>query len=364
MAAGFMILTMALAAGNTGSPFGKTATGEQVELYTLRNNKHAEASITTYGATLVSLKVPDRVGAVADVVLGFDTLDDYVKRSPFFGATVGRYANRIAHGKFSLDGVEYSLPKNNGENTLHGGSRGFDKRVWQVKRATPQLLELSYLSRDGEEGFPGNLQTTVTYTLDDKNELRIDYAATTDKPTVLNLTNHSYFNLAGQGEGDVLKHEITIPADRITPIDRTLIPTGELQRVDGTPFDFRQPHAIGERIDASNEQLQYGRGYDHNFVLNRSGAGLHLAATVVEPDHGRKLEVLTTEPGVQFYTANTLNIANAKAGKSYGKHAAFCLETQHFPDSPNQPSFPSVVLKPGEHFRSTTVYHFSVQRPL
>jgi aldose 1-epimerase len=332
-------------------PFGKTPSGEQVELYTLRNSHNVEISIATYGGVIVALKVPDRTGAVADVVLGFDTLDDYVKRSPFFGAIVGRFANRIAHARFTLEGVEYSLAKNNGENTLHGGRRGFDKQVWHVGRSTPRMLELRYLGKDGEEGFPGNLQTSVTYTLNDKNELRIDYSAVTDKTTVLNLTNHSYFNLAGQGGGDVLQQVVTIAADRYTPVDGTLIPTGELRSVAGTALDFRQPHRIGERIDDA--------GYDHNFVLNRRGPGLQLAATVLDDKSGRKLEVLTTEPGVQFYTSNSMNIMNAKNGKSYGKHAAFCLETQHFPDSPNQPAFPSTVLKPGKTYRSTTVYRFS-----
>lgn len=332
-------------------PFGKTPSGQSVELYRLTNKNHVEVTIATYGGTIISIKVPDRNGTIGDVVLGFDSLDDYVRRSPFFGAVVGRYANRIGHAKFTLDGKEFSLAKNNGENTLHGGRTGFDKQIWQVKRSTTKSLELTYLSKDGEEGFPGNLRTTVTYTLSDNNELRIDYAAETDKDTVLNLTNHSYFNLAGQGEGDVLQHVVMINADRFTPTDKSLIPTGEIGSVEGTALDFRQLHAIGERIDAA--------GYDHNFVLNRKGPGLQLAATVTEPKTGRVLQVFTTEPGVQFYTANTMNIMDGKNGAKYGNHAAFCLETQHFPDSPSQPSFPSTVLKPGQHFRSTTVYRFS-----
>jgi len=340
--------------------FGKTPSGETVDLYTLTNGRGMEATISTYGGVVVSLIVPDRTGTAGDVVLGFDNFEGYLKSPPYFGAIIGRYGNRIAHGKFTLDGVEYTLAKNNGENSLHGGNRGFDKRLWTVKSSSGQSLVLAYLSKDGEEGYPGNLATTVTYTLTDNNELRIDYAATTDKDTVLNLTNHSYFNLAGQGEGDVLGHQVTIHADRFTPVDKTLIPTGELRNVEGTPFDFRQPHAIGERINSGDEQLTLGGGYDHNFVLNRAGAGLELAATVSEPKTGRVLEVFTTEPGVQFYTGNFLDgTLTGKGGKVYGRRSAFCLETQHFPDSPNKPDFPSVVLKPGGHYQTTTVYRFS-----
>jgi aldose 1-epimerase len=340
--------------------FGQTPSGEAVDLYTLTNGKGMEATISTYGGVVVSLKVPDRTGTLGDVVLGFDRFEGYLKPPPYFGAIVGRYGNRIAHAKFTLDGVEYALAKNNGENSLHGGNRGFDKRLWTATHGTGQSLELTYLSKDGEEGYPGNLSTTVTYTLTGNNELRIDYAATTDKDTVLNLTNHSYFNLAGQGNGDVLGHQVTIFADRFTPVDKTMIPTGELRNVQGTPFDFRQPHAIGERIDSGDEQLLLGRGYDHNFVLNRAGPGLELAARVAEPKTGRVLEVLTTEPGVQFYTSNFLDgTLTGKGGKVYGPRSAFCLETQHFPDSPNKPDFPSVVLKPGGHYLTTTVYRFS-----
>ena len=274
----FPLLALALLTSACGSksnswPFGQTQTGEAVNLYTLTNGKGMEVTISNYGGIVTSLKTPDRTGTSADIVLGFDSLDGYLKPGPYFGAIIGRYGNRIAHGKFSLDGVEYTLAKNNGENTLHGGIRGFDKRVWTAASHSGQSLELTYLSKDGEEGFPGNLLTTVTYTLTGANDLRIDYAANTDKDTVLNLTNHSYFNLAGQGNGDVLGHQVTIVADRFTPVDKTLIPTGGLRNVAGTPFDFRQPHTIGERINADDEQLMRGKGYDHNFVLNRHGAG-------------------------------------------------------------------------------------------
>ena len=354
------ILTIACGSNSNSRHFGTTPSGETVEIYTLRNAKGIEATISTYGGVVVSLKTPDRTGAPGDVVLGFDKFEGYLKPPPYFGAIIGRYGNRIAHGKFLLDGVEYSLARNNGENSLHGGIRGFDKRIWTAKPSSNQSLELTYLSKDGDEGYPGNLSTTVTYTVTDDNALRIDYSATTDKDTVLNLTNHSYFNLAGQGEGDVLEHAVTIRADRFTPVDMTMIPTGELRNVEGTPLDFRQPHRIGERINSLDEQLVLGRGYDHNFVLNRNGSGLELAARVTEPTTGRVLEVLTTEPGVQFYTANFLDGAmRGKGGKVYGPRSAFCLETQHFPDSPNKPDFPSVVLKPGGHYQSTTVYRFS-----
>ncbi len=376
--AALAVLTIACGSKSNSRHFGQTQSGDVVDLYTLTNRRGMEVSISTYGGVVVSLKVPDRTGAPGDVVLGFDNLEGYLKPNPYFGAIVGRYGNRIAHGQFTLDGVEYTLAKNNGENSLHGGNRGFDKRIWTatnpadigyvvgIRSLLPwrdhgaQSLELTYQSKDGEEGYPGNLSATVTYTLTDNNALRIDYAATTDKDTVVNLTNHSYFNLAGQGNGDVLGHQVTVFADRFTPVDKTMIPTGELRNVQGTPFDFRRPHAIGERINASDEQLRLGRGYDHNFVLNRTGSGLELAARVSEPKTGRVLEVLTTEPGVQFYTANFLDgTLKGKGGKVYGPRSAFCLETQHFPDSPNKADFPSVVLKPGGRYRTTTVYHFS-----
>lgn len=342
----------------TSRPFGKTPEGENADLYTLTNTQGASVAISTYGGAVVSLKMPDRNGVMADIVLGFDKLDDYIKPGPYFGAIIGRYANRIAHGKFMLEGMEYMLAKNDGENSLHGGIRGFDKQLWIAREAPSRALELDYVSRDGEEGYPGNLAVTVVYTLTDNNELQIDYSATTDKATVLNLTNHSYFNLSGEGQGDILSHKVTIYADRFTPVDEMLIPTGQLASVAGTPFDFRQPHPIGERINDADEQLKLAKGYDHNFVLNTGGASLDLVANVTDPKSGRVMDVLTTEPGIQFYTANLLKVTG-KGGKQYGPHAAFCMETQHFPDSPNKPGFPSVVLKPGVQFQSTTIYRFS-----
>ena len=332
------------------------------ELYTLTNSKGMEAAITNYGARVVSLKVPDRAGRFADVVLGFDSLDGYLQTNPYFGAIVGRYGNRIGKGTFKLNGVQYTLARNNGENALHGGIKGFDKVFWKTKERNTPGIELTYLSKDGEEGYPGNLSVTVIYTLGDDNSLRIDYLATTDKDTVVNLTNHSYFNLAGQGEGDILKHQMVINADRFTPVDAGLIPTGELRMVAGTPFDFRAPTAIGARIDGADEQLVRGKGYDHNFVLNRTRDVLTLAAWASDPQSGRVMEVETTEPGVQFYTGNFLDgTIHGKGGKVYPKRAAFCLETQHFPDSPNKPDFPPAVLKAGGKYQSTTVYRFSAQ---
>jgi aldose 1-epimerase len=347
-------------------PFGKTKSGEAVDLYTLANSKGMEVAITSYGGIVVSLKVPDRAGRSADVVLGFDNLDGYLKDPPYFGAIVGRYGNRIAKGRFTLNGREYRLPQNNGENALHGGLRGFDKRVWtarDVSSTAGPALELTYVSKDGEEGYPGTLTTKVVYTLTDNNELKIDYTATTDKDTVVNLTNHSYFNLAGQGEGDILGHLVQLNADRFTPVDAGLIPTGELRPVAGTPFDFRKPAAIGARINNNDEQLKIGRGYDHNFVLNSGGDSLAAAARVTEPKSGRVMEVLTTEPGLQFYTGNFLDGSiRGKGGKTYNQRYGFCMETQHFPDSPNKPSFPSTVLKPGAQYRTTTIYRFSTSR--
>jgi len=340
--------------------FGTTKDGQSVNLYTFTNRHGVQARITNYGGIVVSLLVPDRHGKLADVVLGFDALDGYLAKEPYFGAVVGRYANRIAKGQFTLDGTVYKLVLNNGPNSLHGGTKGFDKQVWNARELgeNPPALELTYLSKDGEEGYPGNLKVKVVYALTDSNELKIEYTATTDKDTVLNLTNHSYFNLAG--EGDVLKHQVTINADRFTPIDSTLIPTGELRKVEGTPFDFRRPTAIGARINADDEQLKFGNGYDHNFVLNRKGKGLELAARVVEPGSGRVLEVFTTQPGVQFYTGNFLDgTVQGKGGKAYGQRSGFCLETQHFPDSPNHSEFPTTKLKPGETFHETTIFKFS-----
>ncbi|HVG37999.1 MAG TPA: aldose epimerase family protein [Pyrinomonadaceae bacterium] len=346
--------------------FGKTADGEAVDIYTLTNARNIEARIMTYGGIVVSLKTPDRNGKVEDVVLGFDNLDGYLKGHPFFGALVGRYANRIAKGRFTLNGVEYKLAQNNNGNSLHGGERGFDKRVWTAKEvggAEGPGLELTYVSKDGEEGYPGTLTSVVTYRLTDNDELRISYAATTDKDTVLNLTNHSYFNLAGPAGGDILKHELMLNADRFTPVDAGLIPTGELKSVKGTPFDFTQPTAIGARINGTDQQLVLGKGYDHNFVLNRSDdTSLVLAARATEPTSGRVLEVSTTQPGVQFYTGNFLDgKVVGKAGKSYQYRYGFCLETQHYPDSPNKPEFPSVVLKPGQQYKQTTVFKFSAK---
>jgi aldose 1-epimerase len=295
------------------------------------------------------------------VILGFDSLGGYVDNpGPFFGALIGRYGNRIGGARFALNGIEYKVDQNDGANSLHGGARGFDKAIWTAKELGDGGLELTYLSKDGEEGYPGNLNATVTYHLTGANELRIDYAATTDKTTVVNLTNHSYFNL--KGDGDILGHILTLHADRFTPVDSGLIPTGELRAVNGTPFDFRKPTAIGARIDQTDEQLKLGRGYDHNWVLNRKGRRLSLAARVEEPSTGRVLEVSTTEPGIQFYTGNFLDgTIKGKGGKVYGLRSGFCLETQHFPDSPNNPEFPSTVLKPGEKFHSTTVFKFSVK---
>lgn len=363
--AGLIALALALpaAAAVRKQAFGKTKAGEPVELYTLTNSKGMEVSISTYGGIVTSIKVPDRSGKFADVVLGHDSVEPYVRNnSPFLGATIGRYGNRIGHARFTLDGVEYKLAANNGPNNLHGGPTGFNTRVWKAKELK-NGLELTYLSKDGEEGFPGNLSVTVTFTVTENNELRIRYQAATDKTTVVNLTNHSYFNLAGQGEGDVLGHLLMINADRFTPVDSDLIPTGELKPVEGTPFDFRKPTAIGARIDADDPQVKLGGGYDHNFVLNRTGPGLILAARAVDPRSGRVLETLTTEPGVQFYAGNFLDGSiKGKGGKAYSKRYGFCLETQHYPDSPNKPSFPTTTLKPGERYDTTTVYRFSVEK--
>ena len=346
--------------------FGKTAGGQPIDLYSLTNKKGMEVSITNFGATVVTLRVPDRTGKVADIVLGYDTLDGYESGKSYFGATVGRYANRIAGGKFSINGKTYALPKNDGENTLHGGIVGFNKKAWKAREIPANAgaaVELTYLSADGEEGFPGNLSVKVVFTVpDDRNELKIDYTASTDKGTVLNLSNHSYFNLAGEGNGDILDHVLTLHANQFTPVDKTLIPTGELREVAGTPMDFNTATVIGKRIDGSYEQLVLGNGYDHNWVLGQTSAsekGLTLAAEAHDPKSGRKLEVLTTEPGVQFYSGNFLDGSKGKAGKPYARRSALCLETQHFPDSPNHPNFPSTLLKPGSAFRSETVFRFS-----
>jgi aldose 1-epimerase len=322
-----------------------------------------QVAITNYGGRVVKLIVPDRNGKMDDIVLGFDDLAGYLGNNPYFGALIGRYGNRIGGAKFTLDGKEYHLAANDGPNSLHGGLKGFDKVVWTAHEVPGNhpALELTYLSKDGEEGYPGNLKVKVVYTLMGNNALQIDYSATTDKNTVLNLTNHSYFNLAGEGNGDILKTMLTLDASQFTPVDANLIPTGETRKVEGTPFDFRKATAIGERIDGDDEQLKLGKGYDHNFVLERSGHGLQLAARAVDPDSGRVLQVLTTQPGIQFYTGNFLDgTIHGKGGKVYGHRSAFCLETQHFPDSPNKPSFPSAELKPGQTYHETTVFKFSI----
>jgi aldose 1-epimerase len=353
------MLTAAMPAATrvSNQPFGQTSDGTAVELYTLNDGK-IEARIMTYGGIIVSLRTPDRDGKLDDVVLGFDSVDQYTPKIPYFGALIGRYGNRIAHGTFQLDGKTYSLPKNDGDNTLHGGIRGFDKKVWAGKQVK-NGVELTYVSKDGEEGFPGTLTTTVVYTLKG-GALRIEYSATTNKDTVLNLTNHSYFNLAGQGHGDVLAHVLKIDASRFTPVDANLIPTGELRPVQGTPFDFRTPHAIGERINGDDQQLQFGKGYDHNFVLDHAAGQLNEAAEVYEPSTGRILKVLTTEPAVQLYTGNFLDGSiTGKNDRVYPKRSAFCMETQHYPDSPNHPSFPTTELKPGQKYHSVTVFQFS-----
>ena len=337
--------------------FGHTPEGTPVDLYSLKDGK-LEVGIMTYGAIVVSLRVPDRKGKLDDVVLGCDSVEKYVAQTAHFGGIVGRYANRIAHGSFQLDGHTYSIPKNDGDNALHGGIVGFDKAVWEAKQI-PGGVELTHVSKDGDQGFPGTLTAHVRYTLSG-GALRIEYSATTDKDTVLNLTNHSYFNLAGQGNGEVLRHVLEIDASRMTPVDATLIPTGELKSVEGTPFDFRKPHEIGERISADDAQLHLGHGYDHNFVLDHPADKLSEAAEVYEPSSGRILRVLTTEPGVQLYTGNFLDGSiTGKEGRVYKARYAFCLETQHFPDSPNHPKFPSTELKPGQKFHSVTVYEFT-----
>ena len=343
--------------------FGKTKQGEVAYIYTLTNANGCEVRITNYGGIVVSLKVPDKTGKLADVVLGYETLDKYIEKSPYFGALIGRYGNRIGKGKFTLNGKEYTLAVNNGPNHLHGGIVGFDKVMWRAKEIRKPEgigLELTYLSKDGEEGYRGNLSATVRYLWTNDNELRIDYAATTDQPTVVNLTNHSYFNLTCKG--DILGHELMIDADKFTPVDEGLIPTGELRNVAGTPMDFRKATAIGTRIEQQDEQLKFGLGYDHNWVLNRSGGSLRMVARVHEPTTGRVLEVHTTEPGLQFYCGNFLDgTITGKYGRVYQKRNGFCLETQHFPDSPNKPNFPSTVLKPGEKYASTTIYKFATK---
>jgi len=342
--------------------FGKTKDGAAVDLFTLTNSNGMKAKIMTYGAILTELHVPDRQGKLDDVVLGFDDLESYLKGHPHFGATTGRVANRIAKGKFTLDGKEYTLAVNNGPNSLHGGLKGFDKVVWKAEpKEAPEAaaVQLTYVSPDGEEGYPGNLTTVVTYTLTDQNEIRIDYKATTDKATPVNLTNHSYFNLAGPQSGDILGHELMLEADEYTPADDTLIPTGEIRSVKGTPLDFTKPATIGSRIAQVADKTG---GYDHNFVIRGKGKSLALAARTYEPKTGRVMEMYTTEPGVQLYTGNFLDgKLKGKGGVVYQKHQAFCLEAQHFPDSVNQPKFPSVILRPGQTYTQTTAYKFSTK---
>ncbi len=351
--------------------FGTMPDGAVVDVYTLKNATGVEVKAIGYGARITSLRVPDRTGTFADVVLGFDNLEGYLAENPYFGSIVGRYGNRIGKAQFTLDGKMYTLAKNNGPNHLHGGVKGFDKLLWKVSPAGQNALEFSLVSPDGDEGYPGTLTMKVTYTLTDANELIVDYHATTDKATPVNLTQHSYFNLAGHDSGDILGHELTINADRYTPVDATLITTGELAPVEGTPFDFRTATAIGARINNDHPQLKAGKGYDHNWVLNRSGTpstgsgpgGLQLAARVVEPKSGRTLEVTTEEPGMQFYAGNFLDgTLKGKGGHIYPYRGGFCLETQKFPDSPNKPKFPSSILRPGETYKTRTVFKFGVAR--
>lgn len=352
--------------GLTQSEFGKMPDGRPAALYTLTNANGAVVKITNYGAIVTELWMPDKNGTLGDIVLGFDSLNGYFGESPYFGAIVGRYGNRIAKGAFTLDGKTYTLAINNDENHLHGGLVGFDKVLWTASveqtRKDGVSLALRYLSKDMEEGYPGNLNVTVVYTLTNANELKIDYTATTDKPTVCNVTNHSYFNLAGQGNGDILGHELTLNADRFTPVDAGLIATGQLLPVKGTPMDFTKSTAIGARINSDDEQIKFGGGYDHNWVLNKKGSELSLAAKVYEPTSGRTMDVWTNEPGVQFYAGNFLDgTLTGKGGKVYKHRYGFCLETQHYPDSPNKPEFPTTVLRPGQTYKTTTVYKFATR---
>jgi len=365
----FWISASALLAGCASLGGIKSTDFDGIRLYTLKNHSGTEVKITNYGATITSIKIPDKRGARGDVVLGYNCAEDYMNAvdKPYFGAIVGRYGNRIAKGQFTLDGKTYRLATNNGPNHLHGGVIGFDKVVW---KATPIAgkgfsgLQLAYLAKDGEEGYPGNLNVQVTYKLTPDNELIIEYEATSDKATPINLTNHTYFNLAGEGKGTILDHQLRLNADYYTPVDKTLIPTGEITPVIGTPFDFATAKAIGRDIHQSHEQLRFGLGYDHNFVLNKGNqfGQLTLAATVFEPTTGRFMEVFTEEPGVQFYCGNFLDgRLVGKSGRAYVHRGGFCLETQHYPDSPNQPGFPSVILRPGEIYKTRTIYRFSIK---
>jgi aldose 1-epimerase len=345
--------------------FHRTIDGSQVDLYTLRNSNGLEAEITNYGGIAVSLTVPDKNAKFGDVVLGYDNLNDYIGSSPYFGALIGRYGNRIAKGRFTVDRVEYQLAQNDGSNALHGGRKGFDKVVWQADKVDTNdgpALKLAYISKDGEENYPGTLRCAVTYTLTNRNELKIEYAAETDKPTFVNLTHHSYFNLKDGGASDILGHGLMIKAAMFTPVDKDLIPTGELKPVAGTPFDFNKPRLIGARVHDDDEQLKFAKGYDHNWVLDRQGTDLELVASLYEPTSGRLMEVLTTEPGLQFYSGNFLDGTNkGKDGIVYQRRIGVCLETQHFPDSPNWPEFPTTELKPHEKYNQTTVYRFSTK---
>ena len=345
--------------------YGRMPDGVQVDAYTLRNAKGTTMQVITYGAIITSLRTADARGEFADIVLGFDSLDGYLHDPPYFGAVVGRYANRIARGRFTLDGQEYRLPVNNGLNSLHGGTRGFDKVIWRAEsfeNDSSSGVVLSYTSSDGEMGYPGRLDVRVTYTLTDGNELVVDYIATTDKATPINLSQHSYFNLAGDATRDILGHQLQLAASRYTPVDSTLIPTGELAPVEGTPFDFRTITPIGARIGDAHQQLTFGIGYDHNFVLDRATSGLTHAAQVMEPESGRSLDIFTDQPGIQFYSGNFLDgTITGKGGRVYRHRYGFCLETQHFPDSPNHPAFPSTILRPGERYETRTVFRFGAK---
>ncbi len=353
----------------TVKPFGQLKDGTETHLYTLQNASGFRVDISDLGGTVVNLFVRDKHGKPGDVALGFDNAAQYRAESPYFGALIGRFANRIAGGRFTLDGRSYSLAQNDSQGgvpcSLHGGAVGFDKVIWRARRESVDgvpALVLDYLSRDGEEGYPGNLAVEVTYRVTEKNELRIDYQATTDRATPVNLTNHTYFNLHDEGDGTILDHILSIPARRTTPVNPAMIPTGGFAPVAGTPFDFTSPHTIGERIDAANEQLKFGGGYDHNWVLDKPAGELALAATLYEPESGRFMEVITTEPGVQFYSGNFLDGSlKGKSGRKYPFRSGLCLESQHYPDSPNHPEFPNTILKPGETLKSTTIYRFSIR---
>ncbi|WP_149499526.1 aldose epimerase family protein [Roseiconus lacunae] len=359
---------LAIHASTQAATAAEVKTASDIQIVSLTNEHGMSIKVTNYGAIIMSIVVPDKDGKLADVALGYDDIRSYTNAvdKPYFGAVVGRYGNRIAKGKFTIDGEEYSLPINNPPNSLHGGIIGFDKVIWDIQvEESKNAVKLSYLAKDGEEGYPGNLSCSVTYTLTDENEIKVEYFATTDKATPVNLTQHTYFNLAGEGEGDILDHQLMINANRFTPVDETLIPTGKTPAVQGTPFDFTTAKAIGRDINSDNEQLRFGGGYDHNWVLDKGGqtGELTLAARVVEPKSGRVMEVSTTEPGIQFYCGNFLDgRLIGKSGKEYVYRGGFCLETQHYPDSPNQPNFPSTTLKPGDEYETTTIFKFSTTK--